>query len=262
MHIVVTLKQVADPNIPPQHIRLDASARQIVSPPGVPPVMNGYDANALEEALRLRQQCGGRVTVVSLGTDEAREALKRAIAMGADKAVLLNDEDWLHADSSMVGKVLAAAIRRIGEVDLILCGRQASDTDAGQVLHWLAHALDLPAVTPVGAIEQAGDGTLVVRRLIEDGHQRLQVELPALLGISSECNEPRFPSPRGTMAATRSLIPGWKADDLELGELAPRVELRRLEIQRRTHRAELIPGSSGTDQGRALADKLHVMGLL
>ncbi len=262
MNIIVTLKQVADPNIPPSNIQLDPSGKRIVSPFGVPPVMNGYDANAVEEALRLKEKHGGKVTVVGLGDDSSRESLKRAIAMGADNAVLLNDSDWLNADSAGVGQVLAAAIRKIGAFDLILSGRQASDTDGGQVLHWLAQALDIPAVTPVARIEESEGKTLMVHRLIEEGYQRLKVELPALIGVSSEINEPRFPPMRGTMAAGRAMIPGWKAGDVGIGALTPRVELRKLEIQLRTSKAELIPGKSGAEQGAALAKKLNELGLL
>lgn len=262
MNIIVTVKQVADPNIPPSHIELDSAAKRIVSPFGVPPVMNGYDANALEAALALREKHGGRVTAVGLGDDTSREALKGALAMGADATILLNDPDWLHADSAGVGRALAAAIRKLGSFDLILCGRQASDTDGGQVLHWIAEELDLPAVSPVAKIEESDGGNLTVRRLIEDGYQRLRVELPALLGVSSEINEPRHPSVRGTMAAARALIPGWKASDLGLQPMVPKVELRELRIQLRTSKAELIEGSSGAAQGAALADKLHDLGLI
>jgi len=113
VNIVVTVKQVVDPNIPPADIQLDAEARRIVSPFGVAPVINGYDANALEAALQLREKLGGKVTAVGLGDDGARDALKRAIAMGADGAVLLNDRAWLDADSADVGRALAAAVRKI-----------------------------------------------------------------------------------------------------------------------------------------------------
>jgi electron transfer flavoprotein beta subunit len=184
MNIVVTVKQVTDPNIPPADIQLDAEAKRIVSPFGVPPVINGYDANALEAALELREKLGGKVTALGLGDDRSRDALKRAIGMGADNAVLLNDPGWSNADSAGIGRALAAAVRKIGNADLILCGRQASDTDGGQVLHWLAEALGLPCVSPVAKIEEADKRTLVVHRLSDEGYHRLRVTLPALLGIS------------------------------------------------------------------------------
>ena len=262
MNIVVTVKQVPDPNIPPSDIQLDAGARRIVSPFGVAPGINGYDANALEEALRLREKHGGRVTVLGLGEDAAREALKGAVAMGADAAILLNDPQWLEADSAGVGRALAGAVRKLGACDLVLCGRQASDTDGGQVLFWLAAALGIDAVSPVAAIESAEADALIVRRLSEDGYQRLRVGLPALLGISSEINEPRRASMRGIMAAARMHIPGWKADDVGLKALAPKVELRGLKVQQRTSRALMIDGDSGSAQGTALADKLRELGLI
>jgi len=262
MNIVVTVKQVPDPNIPPADIQLDPGARRIVSPFGVAPGMNGYDANALEEALRLREKHGGRVTALALGDDDSRATLKRAIAMGADAAVLLNDPQWSNADSAGIGEALAAAVRKIGAFDLVLCGRQASDTDGGQVLYWLAAGLDIPAVSPVSTIEELADGALGVHRLSEEGYHRVRVQLPALIGISSEINEPRRPSMRGITTSGRAHIPGWKAGDLGLLPRAPKVELRRLRVQLRASRAELIGGDCGAAQGVALADKLRERGLI
>ena len=262
MNIVVTVKQVVDPGLPPSYIDIDPGGKRIVSPFGVSPVMNGYDANALEEALRLKERYGGRVTVVCLGEDSSRNTLKRALAMGADAAILLNDPAWLDLDSAGVAQVLATAIRKAGIFDLVLCGRQASDTDGGQVLYWLADALQLPAVGPVSKIETIEDSGLVLHRLMEDGVQKLSVKLPALLGISSEINEPRAPSLKGTMAAGRILISGWKAADLTLPELKPVVELRRLQFQMRTAKAELMPGDTPAAKGVALADKLHAEGFI
>lgn len=262
MNIVVTVKQVIDPNLPPSYIDLDPGGKRIISPFGVPPVMNGYDANALEAALKLKEQHGGRVTAVCLGDDTSRTTLKRALAMGADAAVLLNDPDWLDLDSAGTAEVLAAAIRKAGACDLVLCGRQASDTDGGQVLYWLAERLGLAAVGPVSKIEAVESGSLTVHRLTEDGFQRVRVKLPALLGISSEINEPRMPSLKGTMAAGRVLISGRKAADLELPPIKAKVELRRLEIVVRTSKAHLIDGESEAARGTALANKLHEEGLI
>ncbi|MGZ8203385.1 MAG: electron transfer flavoprotein subunit beta/FixA family protein [Burkholderiales bacterium] len=262
MNIVVTVKQVVDPNLPPSYIDLDPSGKRIVSPFGVTPVMNGYDANALEAALKLKEAHGGSITAVCLGDDTSRNTLKRALAMGTDKAVLLNDPAWLNLDSAGTAHVLAAAIRKSGAADLVLCGRQASDTDGGQVLYWLAEALGLAVLGPVSKIEAVEAGGVVVQRLTEEGFQRVRVALPALLAISSEINEPRMPSLKGTMAAGRALISGWKASDLELAPLEPKVELRRLELQVRTTRATLIEGETAAAKGVALADKLRAEGLI
>src|SRR5206468_5830732 len=149
MDIVVTVKQVPDPDIPPTHFRVDEAAKKVIPPAGVAPVMNGYDAHALEAALRLKEQLGGKITVVSLGPDSARDSLKRAIAMGADAAVHVNDPTLNEADSTTTAAALAAAIKKLDHVDLVLSGRQASDTDGGQVHLGIAALLGLPAVSPV-----------------------------------------------------------------------------------------------------------------
>src|SRR5690348_6553484 len=163
MNIIVTVKQVPDPDVPPSHFKVDEAAKKVVPPAGVAPIMNGYDGNALEAALRLKEKHGGKVTVVTLGTAEARDVLKRAIAMGADAAVLIDDPTVRDGDSSVTARALAAAIRKIGDYDLILAGRQASDTDAGQVHLGIAELLDLPTVMPAIAIEANGS-TLRVNR--------------------------------------------------------------------------------------------------
>jgi electron transfer flavoprotein beta subunit len=262
LNIAVTVKQVADPNIPQSHVQLDAAAKRLVTPFGIPPVMNGYDANALEEALRLREAHGGKITAVSLGEEVSRDTLKRAVAMGANTAVLLSDPAWLHADSANAGQLLAAGIKKAGPFDLVLCGRQASDTDGGQVLHWIAHYLGIPVITPVTKIESFADGALIVQRLTDNGVQRLRVKLPALLGISSEINEPRLPSMRGLMGAGRAMISAWKKNDLAVRLPEPRVVLRKLAIQRRVGKAEMIAGKTGAEQGAALAAKLREKGLI
>ena len=257
MDIVVTVKQVPDPDIPPTHFKIDEAAKRVVPPAGVSPVMNGYDANALEAALRLKEQLGGKVTVVSLGGDSARDTLKRAIAMGADAAVHINDPALNEADSTTTARALAAAIKKLGQFDLVLSGRQASDTDGGQVHLGVAAHLGLPAVSPIQKIEDASAESVTVERIVEDGYQRLKIRLPALLGVSSEMNEPRYPPLKGIMAAGRAQIPVWKARELGLDELAPKVTLRRLYVETREARVELIEADSLAEAGARLADKLR-----
>jgi electron transfer flavoprotein beta subunit len=257
MDIVVTVKQVPDPDIPPTHFKVDEAAKKVIPPAGVAPVMNGYDANALEAALRLKEQLGGKVTVVSLGSDAARDTLKRAIAMGADAAIHINDPALNDADSTTTALALAAAIRKIDHVDLVLAGRQASDTDGGQVHLGVARHLGLPAVSPVQKIEEASDGSLIAERIVEDGYQRLKIKLPALLGVSSEMNEPRYPPLKGIMAAGRAQIPVWTAADLGLSEASPKVQLRRLYVETREARVELIQADTLDEAGKLLADKLR-----
>jgi len=260
MNIVVTVKQVPDPNTPANLLAIDAAARRVVPPAGIPPVMNGYDANALEEAVRLKEQRGAKVIAVSVGDDGARDALRRSIALGASEAVHV--EDAADLDSSSTAEVLAAAIGNIGPFDLILCGRQASDTDGGQALFGLAELLGLPAVSPIKKIVGIEDGALVVERITEDGTQQVRVELPALLGVSSEVNQPRYPAMKGVLIAKRAQIPTWTRADLGLAAAERRVEVRRLYVETREARTELIAGDSPAAIGTHLADRLRETGII
>jgi electron transfer flavoprotein beta subunit len=260
MHIVVTVKQVPDPNTPPRLFTIDEAARRVVPPPGIPPVLNGYDANALEEAVRLREQKGATVTAVGAGDDGARDGLRQAIARGATAAVHVQAPPDL--DSASTAEVLAAAIRKLGPVDLVLCGRQASDTDGGQVLFGLAELLGLPAVSPIKKVVEVEAAALVVDRIAEDGTQRVRVELPALIGVSSEANQPRYPAMKGTLIARRAQIPTWQRADLGLDEAAARVELRRLYVETRQAQTEFIEADSPAGVGARLAERLREAGII
>jgi electron transfer flavoprotein beta subunit len=260
MNIVVTVKQVPDPNTPPKLLTIDNAAKRVLTPLGIPPVMNGYDANALEEAVRLKEQRGAKVTAVSVGADGARDALRRAIALGANAAIHV--EGAADLDSSGTAELLAAAIVTLAPFDLILCGRQASDTDGGQVLFSLAESLGLPAVSPIRKFVQIDDGALVVERITEDGAQRVRVELPALIGVSSEVNQPRYPAMKGVLIAKRAAIPTWRRSDLGLGDPERRVEVRRLFVETREAKTELIAGDSAAAIGARLAERLREAGLI
>jgi electron transfer flavoprotein beta subunit len=151
---------------------------------------------------------------------------------------------------------LAAAIKKVGEFDLILSGRQASDTDAGQVPLGVAELLGLPSVAPVIAIERTGDG-LTVNRLTDDGQQVIEVGLPALLAVSSEIGEPRYPPLRGIMAAGRAKIPEWTAADLGVAPSARKATLRRLFVEQREAKVDLIEADSPEEAGVLLANRLR-----
>lgn len=203
MHIVVPVKSVHDPNISPALLSIGADGRSLETPAGMPSVMNGYDANAVEAAIRLKEAGGGSVTVVSVGSEDAVTHLRRAIAMGADRAILIDGPTGLAADGFAVASLLAGAIRDLPAVDLVLCGRQASDTDAGQVPAMLAEHLGMASVGPVRAIVAGDAASLVVDRIGEDRTERLKVRLPAVLALSNEINKPRAPGLKGVMAAKR-----------------------------------------------------------
>ncbi|HLI27472.1 MAG TPA: electron transfer flavoprotein subunit beta/FixA family protein [Chloroflexota bacterium] len=261
MNIVVCIKQVPDPDIPPAEFKVDEAAKQVVPPPGVAPVISTFDLHAVEAALQLKEQHGGRVTVLSLGGDSVRDALKRALAMGCDAAVHLQDPAFEGGDSYATAVALAAAIRKLGAWDLVLTGRQASDWDSGQVPMALAELLDVPGATPVQKIE-VRDGGLVVERVTEDGYQPLEMPLPAVLGISNEINQPRYPTLKGIMAAGRVPIPVWGVADLgltpeQVGVRGSRLVLERLYVPVRESRCEFIEAETGAEAGEKLALRLR-----
>ncbi len=256
MHIAVPLKQVFDPNTPPVQLRIGADGCSLELPSGASPIMNGYDANAVEAAIALKERHGGAVTALSIGDDSCKNVLRRAIAMGADRAVHVAGPVGLAADSMLVAAFLAAAIRKLPAADLILCGRQASDTDAGQVPMRLAAALGYPAISPVRAIALQG-GEIIVERLAEGATQRLAATLPAVICVSNEINKPRSVPLKGVMLARKAEIASWTSGELGLADQHAGLVLRRLSFPPVSEtRAELIAGATGAAAGAALADRL------
>jgi electron transfer flavoprotein beta subunit len=261
MDIVVCIKQVPDPEIPTSQFKVDEPAKRVVPPEGVQPVISTFDLHAIEAAIQLKEQHGGKVTVVSLGPASVRDALKRAIAMGCDAAVQLEDAAFEGGDSYATAVALAGAIRKLGEYDLVLVGRQAADWDSGQVPSALAELLNLPGAVPVQKIE-VRDGGLYVERVTEDGYQPIEMSTPAVLGISNEINQPRYPTLKGIMASGKVQIPVWSVADLglaadQVGERGQRVVLQRLYVPVRESRCEFIEADSPQEAGEKLAARLR-----
>jgi electron transfer flavoprotein beta subunit len=263
MHIVVAIKSVHDPNTPAADIGVGPDEKALLLPRGSATVLNGYDANAVEEAVRIKEKICATISVLSVGDEQAKVHLRRGLAMGADSALHLAGPGGVDCDSHLVASLLCAAIRKLGPVDLVLCGRQASDTDAGQVPMMLAEYLHMSAVSPVRQLSLAGDKSVVVDRVCDGGIQRLQAHLPVLLGISGEINTPRAPSLKGVMQARKASIATWTAADLGLENPAPALKLRRLFIEPKPDApTEFLQARSADQAGRALADRLWQEGLL
>src|SRR4030042_1666066 len=168
MNIIVCVKQVIDPQAPPSSFKIDASTNKVVPPPGVPPVISTFDEYAVEAALKIKETVGGKVTALSLGVNLLRDVVKKPLAMGADELILLEDPALADGDSWSTAYALAMAIKKLGQFDLVLCGRQAADWDAGQVGSGIAELLGIPSVTIVRKIEVAGNKAKV-ERVIPDG---------------------------------------------------------------------------------------------
>ena len=192
MNIIVCLKQVPDTN----EVRIDPVRGTLIRE-GVPSIINPDDRNALEEALRLRDENkDSKVTVVSMGPPQADVALREALAMGADEAILLSDRAFAGSDTWATSTAIAAGIKKIGDYDIIFCGRQAIDGDTAQVGPQIAEHLGLPQITYVEEVKIEND-KVRARRALEDGYFIIESSTPVLLTAIKELNEPRYPSIRG-----------------------------------------------------------------
>lgn len=265
MHVVVCIKQIIDPEVPFHLFRIDPVAKTQIRG-SHPLVISSYDEVAVEVAIQAKEKFGGRVTVVTIGTKEAIQALHQALAMGADAAVLLSDPAFEGVDSFGKARILAAALRKIGGFDLILCGRQAGDVEMGLVGPFLAEELGIPCATLVSNVV-SGNGKVRLKRPTETGYEVLEAPLPCLATITNdETNVPRYASVKGIRAAMRVPIPTWSATDLGLDPAQFR-EQRRMEIDemwipQREIRCELISGESAEERARNLALRLRELGLI
>ena len=264
LHVIVTAKQVIDPDMPLSAMRIGDDARQVVTPAALPPVVNGFDEYAVEAALRLKDSCGAKVTVVSVGGQFSLDIIKKPLGMGADTLILCQDTAFANLSDSMVtARVLAAAVRKIGAFDLLLCGRQASDWDNAQVPLLLAEMLDIPCIPLAQKVEVEQD-RVVVEQLVADGYDVVEAALPALVTVSNELGAPRYPNMRNLMAAKRKRPVVWTRADLSLDAVALSacVEVVELLLPQRSQACEFIAAEDGAAAGEKLAATLHEAGLI
>ena len=261
--IIVCVKQVMDPEPPASAFHINPDISRVQEPPGIPPVLNGFDENAVEAALKIRDDQGGNITILSVGSEFVMDVMKKPLSMGADSLVLLQDDAFKDLDSFATAHVLAEAIRKIGLFDLVLCGRQASDWDNAQVPLGIAELLGLPCLTIAQKVEVVDSG-VVINRVLSDGYEVVEADLPALITVSNELGEPRYATLRGIMAAGRKTPTLWSAADLDINEsiLSPKVQITGLEIPVTNRVCELIEGEDEADSGRLLALKLREAGLI
>ena len=211
MKIIVCIKQVPETT----EVKINPETNTLIRE-GVKSIINPFDMYALEEAVRLKEKFGGKTTVLTMGPPQADSALREAIAMGLDEAILISDRAFAGSDTWATSHTLAAAIKKIGEFDLILCGKQASDGDTAQVGPGISAHLDIPQVTYVKKIEEIKDGFARVQRMTEEGYDIIETPLPALFTVVKEINEPRLPSLKGMMRAKQAKILHWTHKDLKV----------------------------------------------
>lgn len=212
MKIVVCIKQVPDTT----EIKIDPIKGTLIRD-GVPSIMNPDDKGGVEQALRLKDELGAHVTVITMGPPQAEAILREAYAMGVDDAILLTDRKFGGSDSLATSYTLAAALRKL-DFDLLIAGRQAIDGDTAQVGPQMAEHLDLPQVTYVEHAERIGERTMLVRKVTETGYELLEVDMPCMLTILASGYKPRYMNVRGIMETYDRHITCWTSEDLVLDE--------------------------------------------
>lgn len=208
MNIIVCIKQVPDTT----EVKIDPVTNTLVRE-GVPSIINPFDENAIEAALQLVEKHGGKVTVVTMGPPQASQALKDALAMGADEAVLVCDRAFAGSDTLATSYTLAQTVKQLADYDLIICGKQAFDGDTAQVGPGLAEHLGIPQVTYAIDVEVEGKSAKV-KRLLSDRFEIVQTKLPCLITVVKQMNEPRHASLKNVMKARKKEIPSWTAADI------------------------------------------------
>ena len=209
MNVVVCLKQVPGTT----QVKIDPQTNTLIRQ-GIENIINPFDTYAIEEGVRLRERTGGKVTAISMGPPQAETALREAISLGADEGILLSDPAFAGADTWATSYTISAALRKLGQYDLVICGRQTLDGDTGQVGPQLAEMLALPFIAYVSQIEEIADGSLRVQRMVEDGYEVVESPLPAVITVVKEINMPRLPSLRGIARSKSATIPVWGAKEL------------------------------------------------
>lgn len=209
MHFVVCIKQVPDT----ADVKIDPETNTLIRE-GVASIINPFDVYAIEEAVRLKEKLGGKVTALTMGPPQAENALREAVSLGVDEAILLSDRAFAGSDTWATSYALSMALKKIADYSLILCGKQASDGDTAQVGPGIAAHLNLPQITYVRRIEDINSESIVAERSLEEGAEAIKAPLPCLVTVVKEINEPRMPSLKGKMAARKAVITTWTANDL------------------------------------------------
>lgn len=256
-NIVVCMKQVLDPEIPLSLFRIDPDAKTAIPPKATPPVLSPFDESALEAALQIKDAQEATISVMSLGKKFVRTVVTSPLAAGADQLFLLQDPGFDEFNAQLTASALAAAVGKVGQYDLILCGLQAADTNSGQVGTRIAGLLGIPCVTAARKVGLEGD-KVVVERSLPDGYEVLEVPCPAVVTTTYEVGSLREPGVEAFMSAGQKPITTWSAADLglDLGA-AKQFEMLTMETPVHEGRCEIIEGAGPEEKARGLIARLR-----
>jgi electron transfer flavoprotein beta subunit len=260
MNIIVCVKQVIDPEAPPSSFKIDVAANK-AEMQGAPPVLDPYGEYALEASLKIKDKGDTKISVISMGNKLLREVVKKSLAMGTDELILLEDDAYTGGDSWSTAYGLAMAIKKIGEYDLILCGREASDSNSGQTGAGIAEILGIPCVTLAKKIDVT-DGKARIEKATSDGYEVIETSLPLVITVSNEIGEPRYPTIKGIMAAKKVEPIIWKPADIgaepaKLGAAGKRAAVQKLYQPVHEGKCEFAEGDNPEEIATSLAVKLR-----
>jgi len=257
MNIVVCVKEILDPEAPADSYTIDSINNVLVPKGKIAKVLNPFDEQAVEAALRIKDKLGAKVTAMSVGKQMDRVVTKKPVFMGADELILLEDEGFADGDSWSTAYAIAAAIRKVGQCDLVLCGRQAADSNAGQVGIAIAELLGLPHVSVVRKID-IFNGKARIERVTSDGYETVEVELPALITVTNELGQARYPAIQNIRIANKIQPTVWKPSDIGLdssqtGKQGRRQKLIKLFQPVREGTCEIVDGETVQEAAENLA---------
>jgi len=242
MNVVVCLKQVPGTT----KVQIDPQTNTLIRR-GIESITNPFDTYALEEGVRIKERCGGKVIAVSMGPPQAEEMLREAISLGADEAILLSDSAFAGSDTWATAYTLSRGIDKLGQCGLIICGRQTVDGDTGQVGPELAEMLGIPFIAYVSEVEEISDGYMRLQRMVEEGYEVMEISLPAVISVVKEINVPRLPSLRGLAKAKSAVIPVWATPELGIdkamvGLSGSATKVIKIFFPQRAYKGEIFQG--------------------
>ena len=248
MNIIVCIKQVPDT----ADIKIDPATKRLLRE-GVKSMINPYDMYAIEEGLRLKEKSGGKVTVITMGPPQAESALREAIALGCDEAILISDPAFAGSDTLATCYTLSQAIKKIKDYDLIFCGKQTLDGECAHVGPGIAGILDIPQIVNVRKIQDIKEARITAERMTEYGYDILEAQLPCLITVVKDINVPRLPSLKGKMKAKSASVTVWKASDIgaqedRIGVKGSATEVWKVLIPPARPQGKIFEGEGAVDQ--------------
>ena len=250
------MKQVLDPEIPLSLFHIDTEAKQAIPPKAMPPVLSPFDENALEAALKIKDIQEANVTVISLGRKLTRAVVRSSLAAGADQLILLEDEAFGDFNAYLTANAIAAAIGKLGQYDLVLCGLQAADTNTGQVGTGIASMLGIPCITEARKVELDND-KVRVEKALPDGYEVIEAPTPAVVTTNYEVGALREPGVEAFMSAAQKPITTWNAQELGI-ETGNTNRFNMLKMYQPAHesKCEILEGASSEEKAVKLVTKL------